>query len=385
LIDSGLPLNDLAHALKAIPLGGYRLRSANVMRSGLRATKVRVVIDRGLRAPLSLKAIHRLIASSRIPAEVKEQGHAAFDRLAHAEGLAHRTHPGDVAFHEVGVIDSCVDVLGSLLGCRMLGIDRVSAGPINLGAGMIDSSHGILPAPGPAVAQLAHGLPVYSAGPQRELTTPTGLALLTTLARDFGPMPLMRLTAVGYGAGDADDRTWPNVLRVFIGETSQEIGEVETIVQLEANLDDVPPQTYDTVIDRLFAAGALDVTLTPVIMKQGRPGIVLTVLAHRQKAQAAMDTMFRETSTLGVRTQEVSRRILPRHSIEVRTPDGPVRMKVAAIGSNGTKASPEYQDCKRIAQQTGRPVREIMEEAVLAYRLRTRTASRARSRKKGRA
>ncbi|HEV8539876.1 MAG TPA: nickel pincer cofactor biosynthesis protein LarC [Nitrospiraceae bacterium] len=371
LVDAGLPLKELAHQLKPLRAGGYALRARKVTRGGLHATKVDVVVRNGFRSPLSLASIQRAIRTSRLPGPVKERSREVFDRLAGAEGIAHRVSAAKVQFHEVGVVDSLVDVVGGVLGCHLLGVDRITASPVNLGAGFIESAHGRLPAPGPAVAALARGLPIYSAGPVRELTTPTGLALLSVLAEDFGPLPLMRPTAVGYGAGTADPEGWPNVLRVFLGESVAGTREdTDTVVQVETNLDDLNPQAYDTVMARLFQAGALDVTLTPVIMKQGRPGIVLTALAPPDKAEALAGVMLRETTTLGVRMQEVRRLVLPRHVQTVRTSGGTVRMKVAETGRGGRKAAPEYRDCRHIAELTGRPVREIMEEAILSFNRR---------------
>jgi uncharacterized protein (TIGR00299 family) protein len=379
LIDAGVPLKDLTRQLKQMRAGGYSLQAKKVTRGGLHATKVDVVVRNGFRSPLSLSAIQRAIRASRLPGPVKERSLEVFDRLARAEGIAHRVSAAKVQFHEVGVVDSLVDVVGGVLGCHLLGVDRITASSVNLGSGMIESAHGRLPAPGPAVAALARGLPIYSAGPVRELTTPTGLALLSVLADDYGPLPLMRPSAVGYGAGTADPDGWPNVLRVFLGESrSGSRGDEDTVVQVETNLDDLNPQAYDTVMARLFEAGALDVTLTPVIMKQGRPGIVLTALAPREKAEAMAGVMLRETTTLGVRMQEMRRRVLPRRLQTVRTSGGLIRMKVAETGRVDRKAAPEYRDCRRIAELTGRPVREIMEEAVLSFNRRARGRKRPR-------
>lgn len=368
LVDAGLSLKELVRALKDLPATGYRLRSRSVMRGGLAATKVDVVIQKGFRSPLPLSRIQRLITNSRLPPTVRDQSMAVFDRLANAEGLAHRVTPSKVIFHEVGVVDSLIDVIGSIMGCQLLGIQRITASAVNVGSGWIDSAHGRLPAPGPAVAALSRDIPIYSSGPARELTTPTGLALLGTLAAQFGPMPLMRPTAVGYGAGQADPEYWPNALRIFIGDSAQQYEGTDTIVQIETNVDDLHPQAYETVMERVFAAGAVDATLTPVIMKHERPGIVFTVLAPPAKAHAVAQIVLRDTSTLGVRMQEVQRLVLSRRMEVVQTLYGPIRMKVADLGSGKAKAAPEYQDCKRIAEQTGRPVREILEEAAVAYR-----------------
>jgi len=240
---------------------------------------------------------------------------------------------------------------------------------VNLGSGFIESAHGRLPAPGPAVTALAHRIPVYSSGPARELTTPTGLALLSILATQFAPLPLMCPTAIGYGAGSADPQDWPNALRIFVGDSVSMTEGTDTIVQLETNVDDLHPQAYETVMERLFSAGAVDVALTPALMKHERPGIVLTALAPPEKAQTVAEVLLQDTTTLGVRMQEVHRVVLPRRLETVKISGGTIRMKVADLGNGHIKAAPEYQDCKRLADQTGRPIREIMEDAACAYRL----------------
>jgi uncharacterized protein (TIGR00299 family) protein len=368
LVDAGVPLRALRRGLASLHAGRYQLQARRVRRAGLAATKVTVAIKAGLSAPLTLAEIRRRINSSRLPIEVQERGHEVFERLAEAEGIAHRVPASRVRFHEVGAVDSLVDVLGGVLACHLLGVERISASAVNLGSGMITSAHGALPVPGPAVATLARRLPVYSAGPARELTTPTGLALLKTLAQEFGPMPLMQMTKIGYGAGTADPADWPNVLRVFLGEPIASMdGAARTVMQIETNLDDLNPQLYEVVVEQLFDAGALDVTLVPAVMKRGRPGVMLTVLAPPDKAQSVAQAMFRETTTLGVRIQEVSRWVLPRRHDAVSTAGGTIRIKIAETDKGEIKAAPEFSDCKRAAARTGRPVRKVMEEAMLAY------------------
>jgi hypothetical protein len=376
LVDVGVPFPDLVNGLKRLRLSGVTLRKRRVHRGAIHATKVDVIIAKGLQHPLSLKRIHQILTASRLSDKIKQQSRFVFDLLAEAEGHAHRVAKDHVHFHEVGVLDSFVDIVGGLIGCDLLGVTRVTSSPINVGTGTLQSAHGILPAPGPAVAILAKGVPIYSAGPARELTTPTGMALLRTLTSEFGPMPVMTPTAIGYGAGDADPEGWPNALRVFLARpVSKGTREQDTVLQVETNLDDVNPQIYEHVMEQLLSRGALDVTLAPVIMKRGRPGVVLICLVAQAQLDQVLDVVFQETTALGVRVCEVMRQILPRRFLSVKVPGGVVRMKIADVNDTTTKAAPEYLDCKRIAERTGRPVKSVLDDAALAYAKRrvTRT------------
>lgn len=368
LVHAGLPWAKLVNGLKGLKLKGYRLRKRDVRRGALHATKVDVLIQRGFERPLPLSAIRRILAVSTLPDPVKKQSREVFDRLADAEGVAHRVAAHDVHFHEVGVMDSFIDVVGSVLGCHLLNVTRVTASPINVGAGTIQTSHGLLPVPGPAVAALANGIPVYSDGPRCELATPTGMALIRTMASEFGSAPVMKTAAIGYGAGDRDPDGWPNALRVFLSESiTQTELQTDRIMQIETNLDDLTPQAYEHVMERLFGAGALDVALIPAIMKRSRPGVVLSCLAAREQADALLEILFQETTALGVRVQELSRRVLPRRFVSVKVHGGTVRMKAAALGSGQEKVAPEYADCKAIADRTGLPLKNVMEEASRVY------------------
>ncbi len=367
LVDAGLPLADLAKGLAGLRVRGFSLRSRRVARGALSGTKVDVLLDKGRDRLLSLRDARRVLKAAHLPEPVRDQSLAVFDRLAAAESLAHCTPPARVHFHELGDLDSLVDVVGAVLGCHLLGVEALYVSAINVGSGTSRSEHGVIPAPGPATAALLKGLPVYAAGPRVELTTPTGAALMATLSAGVGAMPAMTVTAIGYGAGGADPPGWPNALRVFVGDTLAP-GESDRVAVLETNLDDMNPQGYDLLIERLLARGALDVTLTPVIMKRGRPGIVLSVLADPAKVEPVLKVLFAETTTLGVRVQEVARRLLARELTEVATRFGPVRVKVAKAAGRSVTARPEYQDCKRIAEQTGLPLRDVVREVERALR-----------------
>ncbi|MEQ1681635.1 MAG: nickel pincer cofactor biosynthesis protein LarC [Nitrospira sp.] len=369
LVSAGLPWTDLVKGLKRLKLTGYTLRKREVHRGVLPAIKVDVIVQQGFQRPLTLSRIRKILVDSTLPGPVKERSQLVFDRLTEAEGVAHGVDPKDVHFHEVGVMDSFIDVVGGVLGCYLLNATQITASPINVGAGSIQTSHGLLPVPGPAVAALAKGIPIYADGPRCELATPTGVALLRTLASEFGPMPTMKSMAVGYGAGDQDPDGWPNALRLFVEEESTSAANsTEPMIQIETNLDDLSPQTYEYIMEQLFQVGAVDVVLAPVVMKKNRPGILLSCLATEHRTDAVIEVLFQETTTLGVRLHEVRRRVLTRRFVPVRTQGGVVRMKVAEVGAGWEKAAPEYEDCKAIAQRTGYPLKTVMEDALMAYR-----------------
>ena len=389
LIDAGLSPHKLRKGLKALPISGYRLNVSKVHRGGIHATKVDVVISKGRDTPLSWPQIRRLLSTSRLPPWVKTQARSVFERLAQAEGTVHGRDRATVRFHEVGVIDSLVDVVGSLLGCHELGIQTFGATPVNVGSGTVHGAHGTLPVPGPAVTELAKGYSIYAQGPAMEFTTPTGMALLTTLTRPCSSLPPVVPRSIGYGAGTADPPDWPNVLRVLLSsstpapilnglplsldglplsleglalsiEGSTESLEADRVIQLETTIDDLNPQLYEAVMTRLFENGALDVTLTPTIMKRSRPGTLLMALAPLERAGVLIQTLFRETTTLGVRHQIINRVTLPRSTKTIRLPQGQVRVKIVHVGNTVTYR-PEFQDCQTIAQKTGLPVHHVIE------------------------
>ena len=369
LVDLGLSPAELSKALRGLGRTGFALRRRRVTRGALSATKIDVHIEKAKDTPLAFPDIRRLVKAARLPVEVRDRSLLVFENLAKAEAGAHRTSVTTVHFHELGILDTLIDVVGTILGCHLLGIERLYCSSINVGSGIVKTDHGTLPVPPPATARLLQGWPVHAAGPARELTTPTGAALMATLANGSGPLPAMTMTAVGHGAGSFNPPDWPNVLRVIVGENVS-AAEADRIMVLETNMDDMNPQAYELLMERLLAQGALDATLAPVIMKRGRPGIVLTVLVDPAKVEPLLRVIFAETTTLGVRMQEVSRRMLPREMTEVSTKFGPVRVKVAKAPGGGTvlKAQPEYRDCKRLAEQTGLPLRTIMQEAARSVR-----------------
>lgn len=368
LVDTGVPLATLEKGLKSLRIKGYRLREQQVIRNSIRATKVDVDILKSFSKPLSIAAIRKTLVNSRLPDAIRTQALHAFRLLAEAEGAVHGLPSHKVHFHEVGVIDSLVDIVGTLLGFAHLNAKTVSFSPINLGAGTIATQHGRLPVPGPAVAHMAQGIPIFSSGPNIELTTPTGIALVKTLSSDFRRLPALTPQKVGYGAGTADPRGWPNVLRLFLDtHAGFSILHSERLLQIETNIDDMNPQLYEILMERLFHAGALDVTLTPTIMKRSRPGIIVTILAPSGCLQPLQSVLFTETSTLGIRLQEIDRTSLPRSVRTVRVLNGTVRMKVADLGNGRSKFAPEYQDCVTLAERRHQPVQVIMDLANQAY------------------
>ncbi|MDH5428582.1 MAG: nickel pincer cofactor biosynthesis protein LarC [Nitrospirota bacterium] len=364
LVDTGVPLALLEKGLKGLGIKGYRLREQQVIRNSLRATKVDVDIQKGFTKPLSLATIKKTLINSRLPDSVRKQALRTFQLIAEAEGAVHGKTPSRVHFHEVGVIDSLVDIVGTLFGVAHLNVTSVSCSPINLGAGTISTAHGLLPVPGPAVAQMAKGISVFSRGPGLELTTPTGMALIRILSQNCITLPPLIPHTIGYGAGSADPHGWPNVLRLFLGqEESESTITSEHIIQLDTNIDDMNPQLYDQVMTHLFEAGALDVTLTPTMMKRNRPGTIVSVVAWPKDLQSLTTILLSETSTLGVRIQELSRAVLPRRIQTVRLPHGSVRVKIAELGKDQVKIMPEYRDCVALAEKTKQPIQAIIDLA----------------------
>lgn len=360
LMDAGADSQALVQALEALGTGA-KFEVEKTKRRGIAASKFRVIGGDG-KTHRHLKNILEMIAKSGISDRAKQNASAVFQRLGEAEAKVHQIPIEKVHFHEVGAVDSICDIVGASIGFDLLDIGAVYSSALNVGSGTVKTEHGVLPVPAPATSELLAGKPIYSRGPALELTTPTGAAIASTLAIEFGAPPPMRVLTSGYGAGDFDFPENANVLRVLIGETSG-AEESTTVAVLEANIDDSTPQVLGYSMERLLEAGALDVTLTSVLMKKSRPGTILSVIARPENREALARIIFEETSTLGLRIYSAERRVKARHSIEVATPHGSVRMK---IGENGSFA-PEYEDCRKLAHDTGTPLKQILAEANLAY------------------
>jgi hypothetical protein len=320
-----------------------------------------------------LKEIRELIGRAKIDGNAKRTAIAMFEALGAAEAKIHNTAPEAVHFHEVGAVDALVDIVGAAVGAQALGVDEWICSPLNVGGGTVKCAHGTFPVPAPATVELLMQAPVYASEIQTELVTPTGAAIVNVLAKRFAPFPPMKIAASGYGAGTRDFPAHPNVLRLTVGEAMEKEAAAprESIVVLEANVDDLNPQVFGYVMERLLADGALDAFATPVQMKKNRPGMLLTALAKPDDAGKLAKLIFRETTTLGVRMREEKRATLVRRWESVETPWGPVRMKVANLNGAMANYAPEYEDCKRIAQERGIPLKTVMQEAARRYAEKT--------------
>ena len=366
VVDLGLPVEELRAELARLPLSGYTLETSRVSRSGLAATKLDVVTGAPETKHRHLRHIVEILDGSTLSADVKQKATSLFQRLAEAEGAVHGTSPEKVHFHEVGAVDSIVDIVGGVIALRWLGASRFVSSPLNVGTGTVTMSHGTFPVPPPATAKLVAGVPVYGAG-EGELLTPTGALLVTSHATEYGPLPPLRIDKTGHGAGSRDTKGRPNVLRLVVGEDAQASGS-ERVLVLETEVDDTAPQLLGPLLDGLIKAGALDAYFTPVQMKKGRPGVLVTVIAPPDKREAIEELLFRETTTLGVRRQEWERTALERETATVDTAYGSVRVKIGRRAGVVYNAWPEFEDCQRLAAEKGVAVKEVLAAALSAWR-----------------
>ncbi len=400
LLDAGLPLDDLKRALGSLALGDAHVHAKRVLRTGVSATKFSVhdhrhdhaaphahdhgtgpvepptgnLHDHGhVHAHRSLPEIFRLIDGSALSPQGRDRAKTMFQRLGEAEAAIHQMPVDRVHLHEVGALDSIIDIVGTVFAMEWAGADRVVCSPLNVGGGMVTSAHGVFPVPAPATVRLLGAAPVYSGAVQKELVTPTGALIATTYASSFGPIPAMSVERVGYGAGERDDPQTPNVLRVLIGcetegaraSTPAAVGDRVTVIECE--IDDMNPQIFGVVMDRLYAAGALEVFYIPVQMKKNRPGTLLTVVAPPDLRARMTDVVFSETTTIGLRHYEVDRECLERAIVAVETPLGTVRFKVASRDGRVMNATPEFEDCAQLAAANNLPVKEVQAMAQRAY------------------
>ena len=410
LIDAGVPPKLFEETVAALNIGA-NLEISKVNRSGISATKVDVVVNGEKDSPREVKAsaphdhthahdhhhdvhhhephshehhhsrslteIREIIRQSKISDSAKATAVAIFEKLGAAESKIHNVPIDQIHFHEVGAADALVDIICAAGGAEALAVDEIICSPLNVGGGTVNCAHGTFPVPAPVTVELLKGAPVYSSGLQAELVTPTGAAIVATLATRFSPFPEMKIEQTGYGAGTRDFPAHPNVLRITIGDVCgagalARVGSgkglsQDTIAVLEANLDDLNPQVFGYVMDRLLEAGALDVFATPVQMKKNRPGSLLTILSKPEDAPKLTEIVFAETTTLGVRRREETRQILARKWNTVSTRFGDVRIKIASLNGTVTSYAPEYEDCRRIAAELKVPLKTVMNEAMQAY------------------
>lgn len=323
-----------------------------------------------------LSEIKKIIAGSTISAKAKQTATEIFEALGAAEAKIHNVPVETIHFHEVGAVDAIVDIVGAAVGAEALHVDRIVCSPLNVGGGTVVCAHGTFPVPAPATLELLKGAPVYSGEIQKELVTPTGAAIVKVLAEEFGPMPAMTVTQTGYGAGSRSFAAHANVLRITVGESvtmteSKSALPKDEVMVLEANIDDLNPQLFGYTAERALAAGALDVFATPVQMKKSRPGTLVTLLTKPEDAERIAELVFRETSTIGVRTRREQRYVLPRRFETVQTRWGTVRIKVAQLNGTASNYAPEYEDCRQIAEEHRVPLKNVMQEALKIYLDRT--------------
>jgi len=372
LVDAGVPIESLSAAVESLGLPELRLEARSVVKKGIRATHI-VVHYAHEHVHRHLSDIETLIDAGELTDRQKSLAKNIFRRVAQAEAKVHGTTIEKVHFHEVGAADSIADIVGAAVGFDLLGADRVVCSPIPTGHGFVKIAHGRISIPAPATAELLMRIPLAACDIQAELTTPTGAAIVAELADEFGPVPAMRIEAIGCGAGTRDLHEQANVVRLLVGQSTEtnapgSDGLIhERLWQLETNLDDCPGEQIGWAIERLWQAGVLDVYTTPVAMKKQRPAVVLTVLCREEQVETARGIMLRETSTLGVRGVQVDRWSLPREAIEVQTSFGPVQGKVATLPDGNRRFTPEYESCRALAESSGVPIARVYEAAVGAF------------------
>ena len=358
LLDAGLPSERLEGVIAGLGLDGFTISSKREERNHIFGTRFSVELRREDQPSRHLKDIKKILRSSDLLPQVVEKCISIFERLAAIEGGVHHIPPEKVHFHEVGAVDSIVDVVASVAGIHLLGIDKLFVSKIPVGSGMIASAHGHIPLPAPATIALLKGVPIYDSGQDVEMVTPTGAALLTSLGISFGPMPPMTIEHIGYGVGTRTLPDRPNLLRILVGSDAER-GKSETVVLLESNLDDMNPELLGYLMDRLFEAGALDVSFSHIHMKKNRPGIRLQVIGHPEDRDRLVGIVFRESTSLGIRISYSQREVLERNEMTVNSPWGKMRLTQVTDRDQGRVLVPEYEECRRIARQHNLPLRDV--------------------------
>jgi uncharacterized protein (TIGR00299 family) protein len=367
LVDLGVDVKLIRKELKKINLKGYKLTSHQVKRNGIMGTKVNVVIDPSIQKrnqARSFTDIKKLIVKSSLSENVKTDSIEIFRRIGTVEAKIHGTSLDKIHFHEIGAIDSIVDIVGGAICMSLLNIDIVFSSALNTGEGLINCEHGTIPIPAPATLKLLEGIPCYSSGTKNELTTPTGAAFIGYYGSKFGSLPKMNIMKSGYGAGSHEIKEIPNLLRVVLGEVLMP-SKIITMKVIETNIDDMNPEFYDHIMSQLLIAGAADVFLTAVHMKKNRPGTLLTTVVSNDKFHSVVQIILEETSTFGIRHYDVVRTELKRENKLIKTPFGKVRIKVGTFAGSRLTVSPEYEDCKKLALKKGIPVKRVYEETLL--------------------
>lgn len=358
LLDAGLSFDQLSERLHTLSLDGYQLKTERQSRGNIFGTQFTVKLSHEEHVPRNLSAIREIIKKADLGPTIKLKSIEIFELIAAVEAKIHNLPPEEVHFHEVGAVDSIIDIVGAVIGVDILGVKTIYASHIPVGSGFVQTAHGSIPVPAPATIELLKGIPVFDPGIRHEMVTPTGAALLKVLCSSFGPMPPMVVKEVGYGVGKRNIPERPNLLRVLIGEDKRD-PTVETVVVLETNLDDINPEWMGFLMERLLASGALDVVFFPVQMKKSRPGVQVQVIGRPDQREALMEILFKESTTLGVRFGYTQRQVLERAQAEIDSPWGKIKVK-KIIGRDGSAhLQPEYQSCREIALQHNIALKEI--------------------------
>jgi len=369
LINLGLDFKYLKAELKKLNLSDYSIKASKVLRGSLSGTHFEAKVQKHKHHHRSLSDILSLIDKSSLDEQIRKKASEMFQRLAKIEANIHQTSMDKVTLHEVGAVDSIIDIVGIAIGLKWLEVDEFLASPINVGGGMVKCQHGTLPVPAPATAELLKGMPIYSSGIKSELVTPTGALVLSTYSKSFSAMPQMLVEKIGYGAGKKDFPKFPNLLRIFVGKAENSISKLQgdEVVIIETNIDDMNPENFSYCQERLFNEGALDVFFTPVIMKKSRPATMLTVISPLELRNKMCKIIFQETTTIGMRYYPVRRKKLIREQVSVDTLYGKVEIKVARWGDNVLNYAPEYESCSRIAKEKKIPLKEIQNQALISF------------------